>query len=145
MHRDSQLLPANSREASVSPLLAKQDCLSKLIVEADACMTSSKEWTESKQFLCFDSQVSKTTPKWQCQGLSPTLPELLCTCCCVPAQQFQLCETAGRDVKPWTHSGCNHPSAAAEPPSQAALPPRKEPLRMYFLWTTHAGTKETTG
>lgn len=51
IHRESQLLPTSLREASLSPLLAKQDCavpgLSILIVEADACMTNSKEWTES--------------------------------------------------------------------------------------------------
>lgn len=104
IHREFQLLPASPRESSLSPLLAKQDRavsgLSTLIVEADACMTNSKEWTESKQLLYYDSQVSKTTPKWQHHGLSPTHPELLCMCHCMPAQQFQLCENIGRGVKP---------------------------------------------
>lgn len=148
MHRESPLLPASSRKASLPPLLAKQDHaipgLSILIVEADACMTNSKEWTESKQSLCCDSQVSKATPKWQCHGLSPTHPELLCRCHFVPAQQFQSCETIGRGVKPWTPSSYNL-SDAAETPLQAAIPRGKEPIRISVLWTIHAGTQETTG
>lgn len=145
MHRESPLLPASSREASLSPLLAKQDRTIPGLLRLMLVWPIPKEGLNPSQFLRCDSQVSNTTPKWQRHGLSPTQLELLCMCHCVPAQQFQLCENTGRGVKPWTPSGYNHPSEAAETPLRAAILPRKEPLRINVLWMIHTGTQETTG
>lgn len=39
-------------------------------------LTYFKEQTESKQFFCYNSQVSETIPELQYHGLSPTCPEL---------------------------------------------------------------------
>lgn len=146
IHRESQLLPASSREANLSPCLARQDHavpgLLILTVEADACRTNCKEWTESKQLFCYDSQVCKTTPKWQHHGL-PTLSSSASVTVCHFSNSSYIAGRAiyiaiyvasiiGRGValKPWTHPGCNYPSEAAETPLQAAILPRKEPVRI---------------
>lgn len=62
MHRESWLYTQSAQdEQGVSPLLVKQDfhtapALPKFILEADACvLTYFKEWTESKQFFCYDN------------------------------------------------------------------------------------------
>lgn len=131
---------------SLSPLLVKQDfyaapALPKLIAEANACVpTYFKEWTGSKQFFCYDNQVAKRMPGQQCHGLPLTHPELHCTCLWVLVQEFQLCKNRWRDVRPWTHSGHNRPSGAAEAPSQAAILPRRKPVRKSFLCQDHRTT-----